>query len=61
MLASLNGHSETVHILVNSDADVSRKANNGLTALKAATRKGHRNVVNILLEFTRAKAYLRIR
>jgi ankyrin repeat protein len=49
MLASENGHLETVKLLIANKADVNAKNNDGWTALMSASRNGHLEIVKLLI------------
>ena len=49
ILASKNGHSETVSTLINFNADVNIQNKNGWTALITASQNGHSETVTILV------------
>ena len=49
MIASHNGHSSTVFMLLDRGADVNAK-NNGTTACMIASKKGHSSIVSMLLD-----------
>jgi len=50
VLASAEGHLDTVQMLVARGADVNAADATGWTALHAATRNGHKEIVRFLLE-----------
>ena len=50
MIASQNGHKDTVDLLIDAKADVNVQNNNGATALYVASQNGHSEVVSILLK-----------
>ena len=50
MLASLNGHTQVVELLLKEHADFNIQCENGLTALMLASQNGHRQVVKLLLQ-----------
>jgi ankyrin repeat protein len=50
MLAALNGHVETVKVLLAASANVNEENNGGKTATKLAREKGHTNIINLLRE-----------
>ena len=45
MMASMNGNTKAVRMLINAKADVNAKNNNGATALMVAATSGHTEVV----------------
>lgn len=47
--ASQTGYAEVVKLLLDTNADVNGKSNNGRTGLQAAADNGHRNIVALLL------------
>ncbi|CAI8042325.1 Ankyrin repeat domain-containing protein 29, partial [Geodia barretti] len=49
IVASQNGHSEVVAILLRNGAGVDRARKDGVTPLFIASQNGHSEVVNILL------------
>jgi serine/threonine-protein phosphatase 6 regulatory ankyrin repeat subunit B len=48
MFASLNGHSETVEILLTNGADVNMKDTHGRSAIMFASLQGHTKTVDFL-------------
>jgi ankyrin repeat protein len=48
IMAASNGHTETVKFLLERGADVNAKDNDGFTALKAARKAGHLDIVQLL-------------
>lgn len=50
ILASQNGHIETVRVLFDRDVDVNSATTEGLTSLHMAAQEGHVEVVSFLLE-----------
>ena len=50
MQASQNGHKEVVIALLNKDANVNMRAENGTTALMLASKNGHAEIVHILMD-----------
>ncbi len=48
-MASQNGHSDIVKILIQAGADVNKTREDGMSALSMATMKGHINVAELLL------------
>jgi len=53
ILAAFKGHREAVEILLVGGADVTAQTHFGMTALKAATAKGNRAIVNLLQVYSR--------
>jgi len=49
-MASLRGHEEVAHVLLEGDTDVTAQNDNGWTPLHVALREGHLQVVHTLLE-----------
>ena len=49
ILASRDGRSDMVHVLLEANADVNKKGHRGRTALSMAAREGHSIVVQMLL------------
>ena len=50
MLASRNGHLETVKILLDADADTDLKTPEGDSALKWAKQGRHQKIVDLLIK-----------
>ena len=50
MIASLNGHTAIVEILLKHDANINVKSNNGCTALILASQDGYKEIVALLLK-----------
>ena len=48
MDAAIEGHAETLKILIDAGADVNATKEDGNTALTWAAQKGHTGIVNIL-------------
>ena len=51
MLASQNGHKETVELLIEKGADVNAKNNDGKTALMIALEKGKYETAELLKRY----------
>ncbi|XP_048247931.1 uncharacterized protein LOC124114938 [Haliotis rufescens] len=49
-IACLNGHENVAHILINSEANVDDKSENGTTALLLASINGHESVAALLIK-----------
>ncbi|KAA0146258.1 hypothetical protein FNF31_07820 [Cafeteria roenbergensis] len=49
-VAALNGHRDTVELLLDRGADLEAKVEDGSTALSVAALNGHRNMVELLLD-----------
>jgi ankyrin repeat protein len=47
--AAENGRKEIVEMLINANADVNERSNNGYTALYFATDNGHTEIVEMLI------------
>ncbi len=50
MIASENGHSNVIKVLIEKGAQVNMQNNDGLSALMIASENGHSNVVKVLIE-----------
>ena len=50
MLASQNGHTQVVELLIKENADVKIQIKEGVTALMLASKNGHTQVVELLLK-----------
>jgi ankyrin repeat protein len=50
MLASLNGHTDVVKLLLDRGAKIDLQRSDGATALIVAAQNGHEEVIKILLE-----------
>jgi ankyrin repeat protein len=46
--AAANGHTDSVRALLDAGADVDAKSDDGVTALMAAERNGHNDIVGLL-------------
>ena len=49
-MAASNGHTDIVKIFLAEGADVNAKSKLGTTALKAAEKEGHKEIVRMLKE-----------
>ena len=47
-MASLQGHSEIVNLLLTNGADVNAEVNDGMMAIRIAQRQGHQKIVEML-------------
>jgi len=52
MLASNEGHAETMKVLLEHGANVCDRANNGSTSLKFARKRKHSEVIKILRQYS---------
>ena len=50
MMASINGYSEVVRLLINEGAELDQQTSDGFTALIMASQFGHTDVVKLLLD-----------
>ena len=49
-VASLNGHTEIVNVLIREGADVNKAHKDGCTPLYVASENGHTEIVNVLIK-----------